>query len=525
MKKLNYKTAAVTSALLLTLGIGSSVLAAQPVPVMENLQMAAKTSAAVPHRNERIPQTIEASALALPTKGAVIQTVTYIPKNPDPTKAGDYYAVRGSIKPVDAQAPDIEFQVNLPRHWNHKMVQFGGGGFNGTLVTADGQTEGQGAELVPPLNQGYVTFGSDGGHKGDVWDSTWAVNDEALHNFASDQLKKTKDTAYAIVLSYYGEKPQRTYFIGGSNGGREALMAAQRYPDDYDGIVSLYPVLNWIPKALKDHEDTKAVLAQQGSGWISPETFAVIKKVVTDTADASDGKKDGLIADPYAADAKLPEINQRLKDKLTPQQAAVWNQFLADKKFTPETLADPQVPVMPGYSVSQLLIDEDMNQFGSAPGKRDGMMMQFSDNVIKYQIMQDGNFDPDQLDEHRDHANIAKAAALLDATSPDLRAFAKHGGKMIILHGTADQLVAVKGTVDYIKDLHHFMGDKAASDLYRFYLAPGYGHGSGFLFTISRDLLNDLDQWVTKNKAPEALSVNNQNNLQESQVLVPQTLK
>ena len=180
---------------------------------------------------------------------------------------------------------------------------------------------------------------------------------------------------------------------------------------------------------------------------------------------------------------------------------------------------------MPGYSVSQLLIDEDMNQFGSAPGKRDGMMMQFSDNVIKYQIMQDGNFDPDQLDEHRDHANIAKAAALLDATSPDLRAFAKHGGKMIILHGTADQLVAVKGTVDYIKDLHHFMGDKAASDLYRFYLAPGYGHGSGFLFTISRDLLNDLDQWVTKNKAPEALSVNNQNNLQESQVLVPQTLK
>ena len=60
-------------------------------------------------------------------------------------------------------------------------------------------------------------------------------------------------------------------------------MAAQRYPDDYDGIVSLYPVLNWIPKALKDHEDTKAVLAQQGSGWISPETFAVIKKVVTDT--------------------------------------------------------------------------------------------------------------------------------------------------------------------------------------------------------------------------------------------------
>ena len=236
-------------------------------------------------------------------------------------------------------------------------------------------------------------------------------------------------------------------------------------------------------------------------------------------------KKDGLIADPYAADAKLPEINQHLKDKLTPQQAAVWNQFLADKKFTPETLADPQVPVMPGYSVSQLLIDEDMNQFGSAPGKRDGMMMQFSDNVIKYQIMQDGNFDPDQLDEHQNHANIAKAAALLDATNPDLRAFAKHGGKMIILHGTADQLVAVKGTVDYIKDLHHFMGDKAASDLYRFYLAPGYGHGSGSLFTISRDLLNDLDQWVTKTRHRKPLLSTIKTTSKKAKFSVPQTLK
>ena len=137
MKKLNYKTAAVTSALLLTLGIGSTVLAAQPVPVTAALQTAAKTSTAVPHRNQRIPHTIAASALALPTKGAVIQEVTYVPKNTDPTKAGDYYAVRGSIKPVDAQAPDIEFQVNLPRHWNHKMVQFGGGCLLYTSDAAD----------------------------------------------------------------------------------------------------------------------------------------------------------------------------------------------------------------------------------------------------------------------------------------------------------------------------------------------------------------------------------------------------
>lgn len=521
MKKINYKKAAVLSALLLTFGLGTMTYAAQPVPAVAETQnvIERKTNAEI--WPQRVPHSIDASAFALPTRGAVIKSVTYVPQKQDASKAGDYYAVRGSIKPVDIKAPDIEFQINLPRHWNHKIVQFGGGGFNGTLVTADGQAAGEGEELVPPLNQGYVTFGSDGGHEGTVWDSTWAVNNEALHNFASDQLKKTKDAAYAIVRAYYGEKPQRTYFIGGSNGGREALMVTQRYPQDYDGVVSLFPVLNWVPKALKDHENTEAVLAQQGSGWISPQTFGVIAKAVTDTADSLDSKKDGLIANPYAADAKLPEINKRLQGKLTPRQAAVWQQFLTDKKFSPETQADPYVSVMPGYSVSQLLIDGDMNQFGSAQGKRDGIMTQFSDNVIKYQIMQDATFDPDKLDEYRDHAKIAKAAALLDATNPDLRAFAQRGGKMIILHGTADQLVAVRGTVDYVKKLHQFMGEEASRNLYRFYLAPGYGHGSGSLFTISRDLLHDLDQWVTNGTAPEAITVRNQNNMKESQILVP----
>lgn len=94
-------------------------------------------------------------------------------------------------------------------------------------MTADDASTGLGKESKTPLEQGYVTFGSDGGHKSTMWKAEWALNDEALQNFAYEQLKKVRDAAVTITKDFYGKNPERIYFIGGSNGGREALMAAQ----------------------------------------------------------------------------------------------------------------------------------------------------------------------------------------------------------------------------------------------------------------------------------------------------------
>ncbi len=220
---------------------------------------------------------VAAASIGLPTKGAEVKSVDF---------NGVYYKVQGAIHPVDPSAPDINFQLNLPANWNHKIVQFGGGAFDGFLVTADTATVGQGKDLPTPLAQGYATFGSDSGHVGtNPWDSVFAINNEALRNFAHEQLKKTKDVAVSLATAFYGQKPERVYFIGGSNGGREALMTAQRYPQDYDGVVALYPVLNWVPKALKDNANSNLMTRKDGKGWLSGDTFTAMKAIVYDEGD------------------------------------------------------------------------------------------------------------------------------------------------------------------------------------------------------------------------------------------------
>jgi hypothetical protein len=208
-------------------------------------------------KNITAPMKISASKISLPTNGATIYSATLVSVN---NRNGEYYRVLGAIHPVDRTAPDINFQVNLPTKWNHKIVHYGGGGFDGILITAEDPIVGQIVTDPTPLARGYATFGSDGGHVATKsWDSEFALNDEALHNFAADQLKKTKDAVMVIVQSFYNSGPSQVYFAGGSNGGREALMAVQRFPKDYDGVICLFPVLNLAPKALADNRNANTI--------------------------------------------------------------------------------------------------------------------------------------------------------------------------------------------------------------------------------------------------------------------------
>ena len=448
---------------------------------------------------------IEAGQIGLPTGGAEI-----VSKELLTTKSGSqYYAVRGQIKPVDQTAPAIEFQVNLPLNWNGKLAQFGGGGFDGFLVTADGESTGMGQESLTPLEQGYVTFGSDSGHKSAMWEAEWALNDEALENFAYKQLKKTKDVAAALSQNFYGKKADKVYFIGGSNGGREALMTAQRFPLDYDGVVAFYPVLNWVPKAIKDSENGDNQHRNNGKDWLSPEQYQQVIKRIYAYGDELDGSKDGLISDMAALDTQKDKVFSSLRDILSPGQIDSLAYFYRDKQYAIPMADDYQV--MPGYSLSQLLYDAPFNQLGTGAVNRDGNMEMFGDQVIKYQIMRDKKFDPKNYQTKKYAKQIFQAAKLLDATSTELTAFKNHGGKLILLHGTADQLVAANGSVRYFKDVQKRYGKAETANFMRFYLVPGYGHGEGSIFTMGRDLLLDLDNWVSKGEAPEKLTVIGQN--------------
>src|SRR5699024_10544452 len=378
----------------------------------------------------------------------------------------EYCEVSGAIHPVDSDAPDINFQVNLPTDWNQKFLQFGGGYFNGTVVTglsniAAGDREARNT----PLAQGYVTFGSDSGNATAPLDASFAMNDESLENFAGNQLKKTKDVALALTNARYNTEPEQVYYAGGSEGGREGLFIVQNFPDEYDGVISVYPVLNWIPKAIKDNRDDKAMYANEGEGWNSSEDNEFINETVFEACDSLDGVEDGIISNTAECAEKEDEILDALSQRLSEEQMEVIKSFNGPMEFDFQLAND--FTTMPGYS--QLQGADIGRRFGTTPipespptvsesvgyeiDEQDALMGVYSDHVIRYKITRDPEFDSLTFNPNEYSEEILEASRLLDVTDPDISEFKENGGKLILVHGTEDEMVAPQGTTDYYNQL------------------------------------------------------------------------
>ncbi|HET9207232.1 MAG TPA: tannase/feruloyl esterase family alpha/beta hydrolase, partial [Burkholderiaceae bacterium] len=255
---------------------------------------------------------IEAARIGLPSGGATIDSATLIAASPlavaerGPTPAAtitpaapEYCKVIGRIGPVDRSAPPILFQVNLPVQWNGRSVQYGGGGFNGVLITGLALVPAAPYDKPSPLAQGFVTVGTDSGHQNQPGQppQVFALNDEALVNFAHASYKKVRDVSAELMRRAYGRAPDKMYFVGSSEGGREGLTMAQRYPDAFDGIFSRVPVIHWTGL---QHVGLRDGLATVGDGWIRPPQVKLVHDAVLAACDAIDGMADGIVSDPVA---------------------------------------------------------------------------------------------------------------------------------------------------------------------------------------------------------------------------------
>jgi feruloyl esterase len=157
----------------------------------------------------------------------------------------------------------------------------------------------QPASVPTPLKQGYVTLGSDGGHKGGPgFDGTFGLDDEALLNYGQQSTKKTHDVAVELIRRHYGRAAAKFYFIGNSQGGHEALDAAARYAADYDGVVSNFPAYNVTLLHLASLNVGKAIYANGGAGWLNAAKTKLLTDAVYAACDtvALDGDKDGIIS-------------------------------------------------------------------------------------------------------------------------------------------------------------------------------------------------------------------------------------
>lgn len=427
----------------------------------------------------------------------------------------------GHLNPTDPKAPPIRFQVNLPLQWNGRTVQYGGGGFNGVLITGVGLPPAALFDAPSPLARGFVTYGTDSGHesKPNEPPQLFAANDEAFLNFAHIAYKKVRDAAVQLTERAYGTKPDKMYFMGSSEGGREGLTMAQRYPNDFDGIFARVPVINW---AGLQHAGLRAGLATMDAGWLRPAQVKLVSDAVLAVCDAQDGLVDGLVADAVGCKAKFDPATLQCAAGVSGDQCLSEAQVAAVRTLhAPYRFSFPLengVSEYPGWGVS----GEATPAFGPTggwnawwlgttppalpPQPTNGIAWIYGAGGIQHIFVRDPNFDVRTYRPEDFAPRVREVSALMDSTNPDLSAFKAHGGKLVILEHLSDYAQSPYAGIRYFQQVQQGMGDASVDDFARLYTAPGVDHvGSGAPSNV--DMLSVLVDWVESGKAPGDLIV------------------
>jgi pimeloyl-ACP methyl ester carboxylesterase len=459
---------------------------------------------------------VPASAIGLPSGGALVETTVMIHASDKDNKNGEFCKVTGIVKPHNPTSPNLEFEVNLPQAWNRRALQMGGGGYDGSLVTGLTQYSNQAPASDTPLKRGYVTLGSDGGHKGKAgFDGSFGMDDEALLNFGKQSVKKAHDAALAVIQKAYGRRPDRFYFIGGSQGGHEALDAAARYPQDYDGVVAHYPAYNVTLLHLGSLNVGKALYADGGAAWINPQKTKLIGDAVYAKCDALDGAKDGIISNVAGCNAAFDVSALRC-----PNGTDTGDTCLSDAQIAAvRTITSSYKPgvsiagldTFPKWALLEGALFQGPSNFGQVPqpsnplSGKEALLYSAGDQTVKFIITRDPHYDPMKFDPKQWQQRLATVGSIMDVTDVGLDKFLARGGKIILTHGTADDFITPHNSIEYYqRQLAHF-GQERLNSFLRFYLIPGFGHGFG-RFNAKFDSLVALQDWVEKGQAPSGLT-------------------
>jgi feruloyl esterase len=459
---------------------------------------------------------IPASVIGLATGGASVQTAVPIAALETGNPNGDFCKVTGVVKPHNASSPAMEFEVNLPVAWNRRVLQMGGGGYDGTLVTGLTGFTLQPANVDNPLKQGFVTLGTDGGHKSSAgFDGSFAMDDEALLNFGKESVKKAHDVAMEIVRRAYGRAPERFYFIGGSQGGHEALDAAARYSRDYDGIVANYPAYNVTLLHLGSLNVGKALYEGGGAAWMNAAKVKLITDAVYAKCDGLDGAADAIISNVRGCNAAFDVKTLRCANGADQGDSCLSDAHLAavariTSDYKPGfTIAG--MDAFPKWALLEGALFRERSNFGQAPqpsnplSGKEPLLYTAGDQTAKFIISRNPKLDTMTFDPKAWQPRIATVASIMDVSDVSLETFKAKGGKIILTHGTADDFITPHNSeLYYTRQVKQF-GQAGVDSFIRFYMIPGFGHGFG-PFNAKIDSLKALQNWVEKGQAPTGLT-------------------
>ena len=448
----------------------------------------------------KLPDTTITSAQEVAAGAFIPPGVTAPPASTKDLPA--FCRVMATLQP--AKDSDIKIEVWLPlTGWNGKYRGQGNGGFAGQIIYP---------ELAIAISEGYATASTDTGHAGSPVDASWALgHPDKIVDFGWRAIHEMTVKAKAIIQAFYGEAPKKSYFSACSNGGRQGLMEAQRFPEDYDGIIAGAPANYWTKVFATFIWDIQAMQKEPAS-YIGAKKIPAIAKAVAAACDANDGVKDGVLNDPrechFNPQVMLCKEGDADSCLTAPQVAAL-------KKIYDGPVNAQGKQMFPGF----LPGGEEggggwVTWIGQAPGK--DLQTIFAGGFYTNMISSKEPVDLLKI-------NVEEAVAMADsqqgqtfnAIDPDLKPFAKRGGKLIVYHGWSDAALPPQASINYFNSVETALGP-GKSLFMRLFMVPGMQHCAGGpgansfgQFTPAGDADHDLNQalerWVEKGIAPDKL--------------------
>ena len=397
---------------------------------------------------------------------------------PESTNLPSFCRVTARLKPTSDS--DIGIEVWLPiSNWNGKFLAVGSGGWGGSIAYG---------EMATALRRGYATSATDDGNSGSGARFIMGHPDKFI-DFAYRAEHEMTIEAKALIKAFYGRDPNYSYWNGCSGGGREGLLQAARYPDEFDGIIAGDPAnvrrnawALWLAnRAFKNAAES-----------IPSSKYSMIHTAVLDACDVNDGVKDGLIDNPESCQIDFKSLKcsgGERADCLTARQVQTAETIISPATDAGGTVFFPRLE--PGTELR-------WGRLAGGPAPADLFLDEF-----RYIVYQKPEWDWRTFDLARDAAKAEAVDKDIDGLNPNLSAFAKHNGKLLLYHGWADQQVAPLSTVQFYESVLDATAERPHSDEWiRLFMVPGMAHCSGGEGPDTFDKIRAIEQWVEKGKAP-----------------------
>jgi hypothetical protein len=390
----------------------------------------------------------------------------------------------------------------LPDDWNGRLLMGGAGGYAGTVQN----------QMESSVHEGYATVGTDAGHTATGFTAEWALrSDRRIADYGHRAVHRTAEVTKALIAAYYGRPPEHSYFVGCSNGGREALMEVQRYPADFDGIVAMAPAFNYleVSTAFVRNLQAQYPTGNLAAPVVTPAVLGLLATKVTETCDASDGVRDGILENPDACTFKLASLRACANDMATDGCVTLAQRAALTAFTTPMTAGTLRYPGWPfgdeadpqGWAAWITGPVAEMVQMtaGNAATLQGVFVTQF----FKYFVYSDSAWSYVGYDLARAGRDGAKVDAVISAMNPDLSPFRARGGKLLLVHGWSDPALSARATIEYFKAVERRMPQ--AASFTRLFLMPGVLHCGGGSGCDDVDWAVVIRRWVEQGEAPSRI--------------------